>query len=63
MIYFDFLQRQGNGAPGGGIALGREVRYHVPHRTLGTFPTGTVRFRLGAFSATEEVKAGMGAVR
>jgi cysteine desulfurase/selenocysteine lyase len=33
------------------------------HRTLGTFPIGTVRFGLGAFSTTEEVRVGMDAVR
>lgn len=33
------------------------------HRTLGTFPIGTVRFGLGAFSTSEEVEAGMDAVR
>jgi cysteine desulfurase family protein len=32
------------------------------HRTMGTFPTGTVRFGLSAFSTTEEVKAALEAV-
>lgn len=32
------------------------------HRSLGTFPTGTVRFGLGAFSTTEQVEAGVDAV-
>jgi selenocysteine lyase/cysteine desulfurase len=32
------------------------------HKTLGTFPGGTVRFGLGAFSTIEEVVASVGAV-
>lgn len=32
------------------------------HRTLGTFPTGTVRFGLGAFNTAEEVAAALDAV-
>jgi len=33
------------------------------HRTIGTFPVGTVRFGLGYFNTVEEVKAAVGAVR
>jgi selenocysteine lyase/cysteine desulfurase len=33
------------------------------HKTLGTFPTGTVRFGLSAFSTLEEVNAATTAVR
>jgi len=33
------------------------------HRTLGTFPTGTVRFGLSAFNTAEEVHAAIEAVR
>jgi selenocysteine lyase/cysteine desulfurase len=33
------------------------------HRTLGTFPTGTVRFGLGAFNTATEVAAALEAVR
>ena len=33
------------------------------HRTVGTFPDGAVRFALGALSTTEEVDAGLEAVR
>lgn len=33
------------------------------HRTLGTFPVGTVRFGLAAMNTTEEVHAAIGAVR
>ncbi len=33
------------------------------HRTLGTFPVGTVRFGLGAFSTLGEVETALGAVR
>ena len=33
------------------------------HRTLGTFPRGTVRFSLGAFSVKDEVDAALRAVR
>jgi cysteine desulfurase/selenocysteine lyase len=32
------------------------------HRTIGTFPSGTVRFGLGAFNITEEVDAAVSAV-
>jgi cysteine desulfurase / selenocysteine lyase len=32
------------------------------HRTLGTFPTGTVRFGLGAFNTAEDVEAAVDAV-
>lgn len=32
------------------------------HKTLGTFPTGTVRFGLGAFNTAEEVDAAVSAV-
>ncbi len=32
------------------------------HRTLGTFPVGTVRFGLGAFNTAEEVDSGLAAV-
>jgi cysteine desulfurase family protein len=32
------------------------------HRSLGTFPTGTVRFGLGVFSTAEQVEAGVDAV-
>lgn len=32
------------------------------HRTLGTFPAGTVRFGMGVFSTTEEVDAAVAAV-
>jgi len=34
----------------------------VAHRTLGTFPAGTVRFGLGAFNTAEEVDVGLAAV-
>ena len=33
------------------------------HKTLGTFPTGTVRFGLGAFNTLQEVQAALDAVR
>jgi len=33
------------------------------HRTIGTFPDGTVRFGLGAFNAMDEVEAALAAVR
>jgi len=33
------------------------------HKTVGTFPTGTVRFGLSAFNTAEEVQAAMVAVR
>ncbi len=33
------------------------------HRTLGTFPTGAVRFGLGAFNTPDEVEAALHAVR
>jgi cysteine desulfurase/selenocysteine lyase len=33
------------------------------HKTLGTFPTGTVRFGLSAFNTAEEVQAAIVAVR
>jgi cysteine desulfurase family protein len=33
------------------------------HRTLGTFPTGTVRFGLGAFNTTEQVNQALDGVR
>ncbi|RLC64353.1 MAG: cysteine desulfurase [Chloroflexota bacterium] len=33
------------------------------HRTIGTFPVGTVRFGLGAFSTVEEIDAALEAVR
>jgi cysteine desulfurase/selenocysteine lyase len=33
------------------------------HKTLGTFPTGTVRFGLSAFNTAEEVQAAIAAVR
>ena len=32
------------------------------HRTLGTFPAGTVRFGLGAFSTAQEVDIGLNAL-
>jgi selenocysteine lyase/cysteine desulfurase len=32
------------------------------HKTLGTFPTGTVRFGLSAFNTAEEVQAAIVAV-
>lgn len=32
------------------------------HRTLGTFPAGTVRFGLGAFNTADQVSAALGAV-
>ena len=32
------------------------------HKTLGTFPTGTVRFSLGAFNTAEEVDRALEAV-
>ena len=34
----------------------------VGHRTIGTFPTGTVRFGLGAFNTPEEVESALVAV-
>jgi selenocysteine lyase/cysteine desulfurase len=33
------------------------------HRTIGTFPVGTVRFGLSYFNTAEEVEAAVGAVR
>jgi len=33
------------------------------HRTIGTFPTGTVRFGLGAFNTRQEIDAALAAVR
>lgn len=33
------------------------------HRTIGTFPTGTVRFALGAFNTPEEIDFALAAVR
>jgi selenocysteine lyase/cysteine desulfurase len=33
------------------------------HKTIGTFPGGTVRFGLGAFNTMEEVEAALVAVR
>lgn len=33
------------------------------HKTIGTFPTGTVRFGLGYYSTEEEVETAVGAVR
>jgi selenocysteine lyase/cysteine desulfurase len=33
------------------------------HKTLGTFPVGTVRFGLGAFNTLEEVETALEAVR
>jgi selenocysteine lyase/cysteine desulfurase len=33
------------------------------HRTLGTFPVGTVRFGMGAFSTLDEIETALGAVR
>jgi selenocysteine lyase/cysteine desulfurase len=33
------------------------------HRTLGTFPTGTVRFSFGWFNTTDEIRAGIDALR
>ncbi len=33
------------------------------HRTIGTFPNGTVRFGLGAFNTAEEVEQGLRAVK
>jgi selenocysteine lyase/cysteine desulfurase len=33
------------------------------HRTIGTFPTGTVRFGLGAFNTWQEIDAALAAVR
>ncbi|MDY7075766.1 MAG: aminotransferase class V-fold PLP-dependent enzyme [Chloroflexota bacterium] len=35
----------------------------MAHKTLGTFPVGTVRFGLGAFNTTEEVSTALGAMR
>ncbi|MBN1993750.1 MAG: aminotransferase class V-fold PLP-dependent enzyme [Anaerolineae bacterium] len=35
----------------------------VAHKTIGTFPTGTVRFGLGAFNTAQEVQAALEAVR
>ena len=32
------------------------------HRTLGTFPGGTVRFGLGVLNTTEEVAAALNAI-
>jgi selenocysteine lyase/cysteine desulfurase len=32
------------------------------HKTLGTFPQGTVRFGLGAMNTLDEVEAALGAV-
>ncbi len=32
------------------------------HKTIGTFPTGTVRFSLGVFNTAEEVDRALGAV-
>ena len=33
------------------------------HKTIGTFPTGTVRFGLGAFNTPEQVDPALAAVR
>jgi len=33
------------------------------HRTMGTFPSGTVRFGLGAFNTKDDVRLGLDAVR
>jgi selenocysteine lyase/cysteine desulfurase len=33
------------------------------HKTIGTFPDGTVRFGLSAFNTLEEVRKGIEAVR
>jgi selenocysteine lyase/cysteine desulfurase len=33
------------------------------HKTIGTFPVGTVRFGLGAFNTAEEVQSGIEAVQ
>ena len=33
------------------------------HKTLGTFPSGTVRFGLGALNTVAEVEASLSAVR
>ena len=33
------------------------------HKTMGTFPVGTVRFGLGAFNTEEEIQMGIKAVQ
>ena len=33
------------------------------HKTIGTFPTGTVRFGMGYFTTEEEIDQGIEAVR
>jgi cysteine desulfurase family protein len=46
--------------------IGCRVGLHcapTAHRTLGTFPDGTVRFGLSAFNTVEEVEIALGAVR
>ena len=46
--------------------IGCRVGLHcapTAHRTLGTFPNGTVRFGLSAFNTAEEVEVALGAVR
>jgi len=46
--------------------IGCRVGLHcapTAHRTLGTFPDGTVRFGLSAFNTAEEVEVALGAVR
>jgi selenocysteine lyase/cysteine desulfurase len=46
--------------------IGCRVGLHcapAAHRTLGTFPDGTVRFGLSAFNTAEEVEVALGAVR
>ena len=46
--------------------IGCRVGLHcapTAHRTLGTFPDGTVRFGLSAFNTAEEVEIALGAVR
>lgn len=35
----------------------------LAHRTIGTFPDGTVRFALGAFSTLGDVRTAVSAVR
>ena len=35
----------------------------VSHRTIGTFPDGTVRFGMGAFNTVDEVNTAVSAVR
>ena len=35
----------------------------ISHRTIGTYPVGTVRFGLGAFNKTDEIKTALSAVK